>query len=307
MKKTMALILCFTLLTGVIVLSNAAESINIVTSFYPIYIFAQNVLKDIEGVSLSNLTHPTTGCLHDYQLLASDMVKLSRADVLIINGGGMENFLPMIKGLYSELQIIDSSKGIELLYSDEHQDTHENEEPGHEHEHGEYNAHIWLDPQNAIMMTRNMAEKLKERLPSQAEKIEQNVSDYIKTLNELDTNLKSLLLDLTRRDIVTFHEAFTYFAKAYNLNVVAVLALEPDESLTPQMLKTLVEKVREANLPPLFTEPQYDDRAAKAVAQETGALIYELDPIVTGGGSIDAYQSVMRKNAQVLIEALGDK
>ncbi len=60
-------------------------------------------------------------------------------------------------------------------------------------------------------------------------------------------------------------------------------------------------------MPPLFTEPQYDDRAAKAVAQETGALIYELDPIVTGDGSIDAYQTVMRKNAQVLIEALSDK
>lgn len=307
MRKILSLLIGILLIMNVFGVSHAQEELNLVTSFYPIHIFTQNILKNIEGINLTNLTHPSTGCLHDYQLLASDMVTLSRADALLINGGGMESFLPMVEDLYPNLKIVDSSNGIQMLYSEEHQVTHEDEEDGHQHDHGEFNAHIWLDAQNAIIMTRNIAQGLKELLPSQADDIEKNTLAYIDVLNQLDTDLKADLHDLSRRDIVTFHDAFAYFANAYDLNVVAVLVLEPDESLTPQMLKTLIERVWEANLPPLFTEPQYDDRAAKAVAQETGAPVYELDPIVTGDGSIDAYQTVMRKNAKVLIEALGDK
>ena len=320
MKKSAAMVLCLFLMTGVFIQSSAQEPVNIVTSFYPIYIFAQNILKDVEDVNLSNLTHPSTGCLHDYQLLAGDMVTLSQADAIIINGGGMENFLPMIVSQFPDLRVIDSSIGIELLYNEEHQQDHKDVEHEHqegenelenahehEHDHGDFNAHIWLDPQNAIQMSLNIAQALKDLLPMQSERIDQNTAAYIKTLNDLDIELNQQLTSLAHREIVTFHEAFSYFAKAFDLQVVAVLALEPDESLTPQMLKTLVIKVRDANLPPLFTEPQYDDRAAKAVSQETGAAIYELDPVVTGDGAIDAYESVMRKNAQVLVLALGEK
>lgn len=311
MKKRLILVLCFLLLTGGTMQSHAGESVNIVTSFYPIYIFAQNILKDVENISLQNLTHPSTGCLHDYQLLAKDMVTLSAADIILINGGGMESFVPMIISQFPEVTIVDSSAGIELLYNEHHLnetgDIEDHQHLEHEHEHGDYNAHIWLDPQNAVLMSLNIAAALKEILPAQSEKITKNTENYINMLNSLDSELAQQLADLPHRDIVTFHEAFSYFAKAYDLHVVAVLALEPDENLTPQMLSILVQKVRESGLPPLFTEPQYDDRAAKAVAQETGAAIYELDPVVTGDGAMDAYETVMRKNAQTLILALDKK
>ena len=111
---------------------------------------------------------------------------------------------------------------------------------------------------------------------------------------------------LTRRQIVTFHEAFPYFAAAYDLEVVAVVALEPDEPLSPRMLARVVEQVRAAGNPPLISEPQYEGSALRAVAQETGAPVYELDPLVTGDGALTAYEDVMRKNAQTLIEALGE-
>lgn len=257
MKKSVAVVLCLFLITGLFVQSYAREPVNIVTSFYPIYIFAQNILKDVEDVNLTNLTHPSTGCLHDYQLLAGDMVTLSGADAIIINGGGMESFLPMIVSQFPHLKLIDSSIGIELLYNEERQHDHEEAElehlegenelesaHEHEHDHSDFNAHIWLDPQNAIQMTLNIAEALKDILPAQSEKIDQNTAAYTKTLNELDIELNRQLIGLAHREIVTFHEAFSYFAKAFDLQVVAVLALEPDESLTPQMLKTLVIKVR---------------------------------------------------------------
>lgn len=303
MKKSLAALLGLMIVIGGFAPAQAEGPVQIVTSFYPIFIFAGNVLEGVEGVELRNLTHPTTGCLHDYQLLASDMVTLSRADALIINGGGMESFVPMIETQYPALQIIDTSEGIELMLSEERPgEEHDRDES---HEHGEFNAHIWLDPNNAIRMTEHIAQSASALLPDQAQQIMKNADAYAEKLRALDEELRDNLSGLSRRDIVTFHEAFPYFAKAYGLNVVAVLALEPDEALTPQMLKDLVERVKEAELPPLFTEPQYEDRAARAVAQETGALIYELDPIATGDGSPDSYEAGMRKNMQTLIEALG--
>ncbi len=304
MKKTLLILLTLTIICTGLPPARAEAAKQVVTSFYPIYIFAENVLDGVEGVELKNLTHPTTGCLHDYQLLASDMVTLSRADALIINGGGMESFVPMLETQYPELPVIDASQGIDLLLNDEMLAEGHSHEDGHDHDHGDYNAHIWLAPQNAIRMTRTMAKGLAELLPEQADEIMSNAEAYAARLQALDEEIAESLKGLKRRDIVTFHEAFPYFAQAYGLNVVAVLALEPDEALSPQMLKTLVDKVRASGLPPLFTEPQYEDRAARAVAQETGAGIYELDPVVTGDGAKDAYETVMRRNVQALIEAL---
>lgn len=330
MKKSLALILMMLLALSPLAGAQAAEKpFTVVTSFYPLYIFAQNILKDVPGVTLENLTHPTTGCLHDYQLLASDMKTLAQADALLINGGGMESFLPTVQEQFPALTITDSSQGITLIPADElmadveeahdhahdeeeaHEDEHDHDaEADHDHDdhdghdHGEFNAHIWLDPRNASAMTDTMAQELMKLLPAHADLIERNAQAYQAKLAALDAELREQLADLPRRDIVTFHEAFPYFARAYDLHVVAVLALEPEESLTPQMVATLVDKVRAHGLPPLFTEPQYEDRAARAVALETGAKVYELDPVVTGDGSPTAYEDTMRKNAATLVEAL---
>ena len=165
-----------------------------------------------------------------------------------------------------------------------HEDEHDHDaEADHDHDdhdghdHGEFNAHIWLDPRNASAMTDTMAQELMKLLPAHADLIERNAQAYQAKLAALDAELREQLADLPRRDIVTFHEAFPYFARAYDLHVVAVLALEPEESLTPQMVATLVD---------------------------TGAKVYELDPVVTGDGSPTAYEDTMRKNAAILVEAL---
>ena len=305
MKKALALILMMLLALSPLAGAQAAEKpLTVVTSFYPLYIFAQNILKDVPGVTLENLTHPTTGCLHDYQLLASDMKTLAQADALLINGGGMESFLPTVQEQFPALTITDSSQGITLIPADELMADVEEAHDHDGHDHGEFNAHIWLDPRNASAMTDTMAQELMKLLPAHADLIERNAQAYQAKLAALDAELREQLANLPRRDIVTFHEAFPYFARAYDLHVVAVLALEPEESLTPQMVATLVDKVRAHGLPPLFTEPQYEDRAARAVALETGAKVYELDPVVTGDGSPTAYEDTMRKNAATLVEAL---
>ncbi len=278
-----------------------AEDAKIVASFYPVYILAQNVLRDVDGVTLSCMTAPSTGCLHDYQLLTSDMRTLSGAKALLINGAGMESFLPGLQEQLPTLEIVDCSQGVALLEEDCAEAGHDHD---HGHDHGEYNAHIWLAPRNAMEMVGNMEEALSALLPESAEKIHANAAAYRAELDALDQELSAAIAALPHKKIVTFHEAFPYFAKAYGLEVAAVMALEPDEPLSPRMLAEVVDAVKAAGCPPLFTEPQYESAAVQAVSQETGAPVYALDPLVTGDGAMTAYQDVMRANLAVLQDAL---
>ena len=296
MKKAFALLLAL-LVVSLSGCGAVAEDVSVMATFYPVYILAENVLDGVEGVTLSSMTPPSTGCLHDYQLLTSDMRALAKCSALLINGAGMETFLPDVTGQFPDLTVIDCSQGVELLT--------EEEDHGHDHEQVTYNAHIWLAPENAIQMVRNLRDGLSALLPDQKDRIAENAEAYIAKLSALDEELRAAVEPLPRKQIVTFHEAFPYFARAYGLEVAAVVALEPDEPISPRMLKQVIEKVRAAGNPPMFSEPQYENTALRTVAQETGATVYELDPLVTGDGAKTAYEDVMRKNLTVLLTALG--
>lgn len=299
MKKLLALLLALCLLPS----AGMAETI--VTSFYPIYLFALNLTDGLDGVTVRNLAAPDTGCLHDYQLQTSDMKVLAAADAFLINGAGMESYLENVFEIFPDLPVTDASAGIELLCDEE---GHDHEHDDHGHEHSMYNAHVWLDAENAIVMVRNLAEGLMAACPDHAEAIAFNRDAYIERLAALDAELVAQLSALTRRDIITFHEAFPYFAEGYGLHVAAVVNREPSDSLSPAALAALVKTVLELGVPPLFVEPQYSDIAAQTIARETGAKIFTLDPIVTGPTEdvpLSYYEDIMRQNAQVLMEALG--
>ena len=156
-------------------------------------------------------------------------------------------------------------------------------------------------------MVSNLAAGLMAALPEQAEAISANRDAYLARLSALDEELTEGLADLPHRDIITFHEAFPYFAQAYGLNVAAVVNREPGDALSPARLAELVQVVRDLGAPPLFVEPQYDDMAARTLSAETGAPVYELDPVVTGPEEdipLTYYEDTMRQNMTVLQEAL---
>ena len=282
-------------LTCALLLFPACASAQTVTaSFFPIYLFAANLLHGAENVTLHSLAQPTTGCLHDYQLTSGDLKALSDSDVFLINGAGMEGFMTFIFEAFPDLPVVDASEGIELLPSESGET--------------EWNAHIWLTPENASRMSANLARGLTEALPEQADIIQDNLADFQSRLAALDLELREGLSSLDRREILTFHEAFPYFAQAYDLQVVAVIALEPDDALSPRQLAELAGVIQRSGLPPLFTEPQYPSLAAEVLSRETGAPVYLLDPCVTPPGGevpLDWYETVMRSNLAVLREALG--
>ena len=298
MKKLIAIILAAFLLT-----SAFASAETVVTSFYPIHLFARNLLEGIDGVEVASLAEPTSGCLHDYQLQTGDMKTLARADVFLINGAGMEGYLEGVFEAFPTLPVVDASRGVTLLEdcSDHDHDDHD----GHDHA---YNAHIWLDAENAALMVANLADGLIVALPQHEAAIAANRDAYVARLAALDAELAAALDAVASKDIITFHEAFPYFAHAYGLNVAAVINRDPDDALSPRQLAELCKTVKALGAPPLFVEPQYEDMAAKTISRETGAPLYTLDPIVTGPADapLTHYEDAMRQNLAVLLDALGE-
>ena len=271
----------------------------IVTSFYPMYVFTQNVVRDVPGVRVVNMASESAGCLHDYQLQTRDMVTLEGADALVINGGGMEQFMDKVIAQRPELPVINASEGIEMLCSEDgHDHGHE------EHDHALYNAHVWLDPELAIRQVQNIADGLAAVDSENAEAYQQNAAAYKARLQALDAELSAQLAPLAGSAIVTFHEAFTYFADAYGLVVAGVIANDAGEEPSTRQIAATCDLVKQYQVKALFVEPQYPTKSAETIARETGAQVFTLDPVVSGDGSPESYENAMRENARVLTEAL---
>jgi zinc transport system substrate-binding protein len=265
--------------------------LNVVTSFYPVYIAAINVTRDIPSVTVKNMTAPQTGCLHDYALKPEDLKTLEKADVFIINGAGMESFLDDVIKQQGDLKIIEASKDIPLLEDDS----------------GEENPHVWVSITNGIAYVRNIAEQLSAIDKSNADLYRANAEAYVLKLEALRDEMHDALDPLGNKDIVTFHEAFPYFAQEFDLNIAAVIEREPGSDPTPKELEEIIDTIKNTGIKALFAEPQYSSRAAEMIARETGAKIYTLDPVVTGESNADAYDAyieAMQTNMEALLEAL---
>ena len=288
------------------------DTLNIVTSFYPLYISTINITKDIPNVSVTNMTKSQTGCLHDYQLTPQDLKTLENADILVVNGAGMESFLDSIISQYPDLQIIDATKGLDLLEDDTHShDDHEHDDEDehaedHEHDH-EYNAHVWVSVTGNIDEVKNISSQLEILDSENKDAYEANTNTYVSKLEDLKNEMHAELDNLPNRDIITFHEAFPYFAEEFNLNIAGVIEIEPDSEPSAKEIEEIINTIKTKNIKALFTEPQYSSKVAETIATETGAKVYELDPIVTGDANPDAYDDYinkMKKNLDILKEAL---
>ena len=288
MKKIFLLILVL-LCTGCGGGKSDDGKLKIVTSFYPIYLETVNIVGDTEGVEVINLTKPQTGCLHDYQLTTEDMKTLETADIFVVNGLGMENFLDKVT---KNLKIVDASQSEKIYLIKDGE---------------EFNPHVWMSITYAMEQVLTIQRQLCEIDPAHTENYKKNTLNYLNELAALRDEMHFALDNLPNKDIVTFHEAFPYFAAEFKLNIAAVIEREPGTEPTPQELTDTIKIVNNLPVKVLFTEPQYSPKAAETIARETGAKVFTLDPITTGDAKFenkDDYQNKMRQNMKTLLEAL---
>ncbi len=264
-----------------------AAPLRVVTSFYPVYVATLNVADGVEGVEISNLTSPHIGCLHDYQLTAGDARKLADADLLLANGAGMEPFLEKVARQSPGLRVVEVSEGIPLM---------------------DGNPHVWVSFEGARRQAANIAEVLAAVSPDRAEAFRANARAYAGKLSALEKTMRDALAPYAGTPIVTFHEAFPYFARDFRLEIAGVIESEPGTEPSARELADTIKLVRARRVKALFGEPQFSDRSAQVIARETGTRVYQLDPVVTGPSAPDeardAYLRAMKSNLAVLQEAL---
>jgi zinc/manganese transport system substrate-binding protein len=287
---------------GLFLQSHAAEKrLRILTTFLPACSFAANVAG--EHALVENLLHPNVS-LHDYQLTPADLTRITSADLILVNGLGMETFLDRAiqnSGAKTKSKLVTLTDGLQSQLIHEDPEHRHHAETGHHHE---TDPHVWLDPRLAAHCVTNIVRALQKADPQNAAAYEKNAARYIDALHALDAELVELLAPVKDIPFITYHNAFRYFVRRYGLNLVGVVEQVPEISPSSHELKALHTAIREKKAKVLFTEPSGSTRLAKQIAKDAGIRLEVLDPLETGELKPDAYVQGMRRNAAALLKGL---
>lgn len=288
------------------------QTLTVVTSFYPMYIAADNIIDGAEGVRLENLSEPQTGCLHDFQLTPEDLKLLSTADVFIINGGGIETFMQKVAAAYPDLTVIEACEQTELLPEtgeDSHDHDHEDEEAdGHEdHDHEDHdhdvNAHAWMSISAYETQISAIAQGLSKADPSRSSLYTENEKTYLGKLETLRKRQDKLKEKLKGEPVILFHEAYAYVAEDYGLEVKYLLNLDEERQISAGEVSDVISAVKNDHTDFILAEKLYGKSMGDTIKKETGVTVLYLDPLNRGDYDKDSYIDGMTKNMDILEEA----
>ena len=289
----LSLILALTLLTG----CSAPESFSqIAATTLPVYELTSRLCNSTD-ITVTRLVTESVSCLHDYSLNVGQVKAAESAEVIVMNGAGLEEFMEDI--LHDTEYLIDASYGISLLECEEESD-HDHDH-GHEDHNHDVDNHIWLSPVNASMMAQNICEGLCGIYPEQESIFRSNLNVLLSDLNALQVYGETQLADLSCRELITFHDGFGYFADSFDLTILRAIEEESGSEASAAELIELIEEVEHHKLPAIFTETSGSASAASVISRETGAAIHTLDMAMAG----DSYFDAMYHNIDTLKEALG--
>ncbi len=272
--------------------------LRVLTSFYPVYLIAQEVTAGTDGIILENMAQPQTGCLHDYELTISDMKKLENADILLVNGGGMEAFLGQALERYPDLCIVDTSAGIPFL-TEECSHHHGEDEP---HE-AEGNPHVWLLPENAAEQAAAICGALCEAMPEERETLEQNTAHFSEEMERLTEQAATLPVP-EGEPAAIFHEGFAYLAELFRLDAEIGIFAEEYQEPSAKELAGASDEMRQDGISLLLTADDSGAKYARILAGESGGHAVLLDPLTTKAEENDTYAERMERNIAAMRQAL---
>lgn len=299
------------------------ESTVVYASFYPIY----NLTKQIAGdkFDVKSFTNLKTES-HGWEPSAKDIAELTNSKLMFINGAGMEEWEKSIHNS-SDIDLVDTSKNLDLIKSDHHHDEHDHEhgdkdhhndenhykehEHGHHedhHHHGEYDPHTWLSPQNGIDQARVIAEKLSEIDPA-------NKEYYMENFNKIENELNSMIDEYTKKfdevdnkNFLVNHQAFGYLAHDFGLNQIALTSLGSTEEPDAKTLREVIRKAEELDVNTIFYERGGSDKSASTIATEIGAKTVPLNTLEFATDeeldSDTTYQDLIRYNLEEVYKSM---
>ena len=286
-------------LFGLPALCTESGRLRVVATILPAYCIATNVGQ---GMTETWYLAGGGGDAHDHQLTPRDRSEIERARVLLMNGLGAEPWLKkVVHAAGSSLNVVDLSSGLEpqLLRGGFHANGN-----AEENSRSDTNIHVWLDPTLMMQMVTNALRAFQQSDPARSATYAANAAAYIERLRELDASLKKGLEPLGGAALVTFHDAFPYFARRYGLRISGVIEEVPDLDPTPRHLSELRRKIRTDQVRAIFVEPRHSRRLADRLGRDLGIKVGILDTLESGPPTATAYEDGMNRNLQSLQSTL---
>ena len=260
--------------------SAEAAQTDLLATTQPIYQLAC-ALTDGTGLTVSLLISEPVSCLHDYTLTVSQMEKIESAKLVLESGLGLEDF--MEDALAGKTRI-DISSGLSALDGEDGAD-----------------PHWWLDPTRFREAAKLAAQELGAQYPEFADQLSENLAAFDEKLSELQSYGTEALKTLSCRELVTFHDGFSYFADSFGLTIAAAMEVESGSEPSAKELEAIIAIVEENGIPAVFTETNGETGTAQVVSGETGCKVYPLDMAISSADYFEA----MYKNIDTVKEALG--
>ena len=280
------------------------SKLQVVTSATFLYEFTQNIGKEMVDVTL---LVPMGADPHDWEPTIRDTERLQRSDVIIVNGIGYEHWIGSLELTGIAGILVDTSNGISTLDSakhdeEKHDEEKHDEEKHDEEKHGALDPHIWLNPVNAQLQVKNIANALSNSDPMNKNHYQSNAEIYNQELNLLDAKIRTELSGC-KTDFITFHDAFSYFSEEYDLTQHTIISsTDSHGEVTLQTLENIISLARELNIKIIFAEESASTKTSQVIADEIGGKVLVLSPLEIV--SDETYVEKMTQNLESLKDAL---
>ncbi len=272
------------------------QRLQVVATFLPVYWFTKAVAGDAADVKL--LVKPGSE-VHDYQSTPGDVQTLAQAQIVVKNGLGIDAFLDeTLKSAQNPtLKVIDASQGITPIAALSQVVKTQADQATHRQTGG--NSHVWLDPVLVKQQVATIRAGLIAADPAHRATYEANAAAYLKQLDGLNQAFEQSLRAYRDRTFVTFHDAFPYLAKRYQLQQVAVVEI-PEDQLSPADVQATIKTVKQFQVKALFSEPGVDNKLLIGLGQDLHITLRPLDSLEAGDTDPQYYFTAMRRNLATL-------
>jgi zinc/manganese transport system substrate-binding protein len=291
MRRLQLWLVCVALVSSMLP-ARAQDRVNLVASFSILGDFAKNVGGD--RVSVTTLVGPE-GDVHVYTPAPVDAKKIADAKLLVINGLGLEGWLPrLLQASGSKAPIITATKGIAPLKLGSDAD-----------------PHAWQSVANARIYVANIRDALAAADPADNEIFRANAQSYLAKLDVLNREVREAIarIPVARRKVISTHDAFGYFAAAYGIEFIAPLGVSTESEASARDIAGIITQVKTAKIPAVFLENISDPRLIRRISAETGARVggtLYSDSLTDEKGEAPTYIDMVRHNIKALTSALGN-
>ncbi|MCM3691722.1 metal ABC transporter solute-binding protein, Zn/Mn family [Neobacillus niacini] len=303
------------------------ETLTVYTTIYPLQDFTKKIggeFVDVQSI------YPPNVDAHTYEPSTKEMIALANSDLFIYTGAGIEGFAEKAAETLNkeDVLVLKAAEGIELMESthsnehhedeDEHAESevHENEHTEseahdeEEHDHGDLDPHVWLDPILSIDLANNIKNSLSELMPGHATEFEANFKQLKNELENLDQEFKTTIESSKTKNLLVSHAAYGYWEKRYGIETIAITGLSPTQEPTQKELQAIIEESTEHNIHYVIFEQNVSPKIAKIIQEEIGAKslsLHNLEAVTEENiKQKDDYFSIMRKNLETIKKALND-